>query len=215
MVFPIFFGGMPNPVQTPPIAVAEDVTKGYVPKSMSNISALAPSTRTFLPSESALWIYTTLSTTYGRKRSARAYRIYVSGKTEQTRLQTNLVPLNLSFSVVFEVSIALEAVLHNGTELGSERVVVEEVVHAETGARRLSGVRRTDAALGSANAGAAEFDLFQSVDDLMEIENKVRAVGHEQTTGAIETCCESPVRLDGGTSSHGYTYLAPPTLPIP
>ena len=74
IVFPMRLGGIPRPVQTPPMVVEDEVTYGYVPKSMSSINAFAPSTRTFFPSDSALWMYTTLSTTYGRRRSARAYR---------------------------------------------------------------------------------------------------------------------------------------------
>src|SRR5262245_31089837 len=46
---PIALGGIPSPVHTPPIVVAEEVTNGYVPKSRSSIAALAPSTSTFLP----------------------------------------------------------------------------------------------------------------------------------------------------------------------
>ena len=70
IVVPISLGGIPSPVHTPPTAVAELVTNGYVPKSMSSISAFAPSTKIFLPCASALCTYTTLSTTYGRRRSA-------------------------------------------------------------------------------------------------------------------------------------------------
>ena len=75
MVVPIFFGGIPKPVQTPPMVVDDDVTNGYVPKSMSSISAFAPSTRTFLFSDNALWMYTTLSMTYGLSRSASFYAL--------------------------------------------------------------------------------------------------------------------------------------------
>jgi hypothetical protein len=53
MTFRIFLGGIPNPVHTPPMVVDEDVTYGYVPKSISSISALAPSTRTRFEAVSA------------------------------------------------------------------------------------------------------------------------------------------------------------------
>ena len=39
----------PNPVMMPPMDGLDDVTKGYVPKSMSSMVALAPSTRMRLP----------------------------------------------------------------------------------------------------------------------------------------------------------------------
>jgi hypothetical protein len=54
MAFPIIFGGMPRPVHTPPMEVEDDVTNGYVPKSMSSRSAFAPSTSTRFPEEIAL-----------------------------------------------------------------------------------------------------------------------------------------------------------------
>ena len=54
MVLPMRLGGIPSPVHTPPIVVDEDVTKGYVPKSRSSMSAFAPSTRTRFFDASAL-----------------------------------------------------------------------------------------------------------------------------------------------------------------
>ena len=66
-------GGIPSPVHTPPIVAEEEVTKGYVPKSMSSMSALAPSTRMRLPEERAVWMYVTESMTCGFRRCARIY----------------------------------------------------------------------------------------------------------------------------------------------
>ena len=40
---------MPRPVQAPAATVFDEVTKGYVPKSMSSIVPWAPSARTRLP----------------------------------------------------------------------------------------------------------------------------------------------------------------------
>lgn len=51
---PIVCGGIPRPVITPPIEQLLLVTYGYVPKSMSNIAALAPSTSTVLPDRKAV-----------------------------------------------------------------------------------------------------------------------------------------------------------------
>ncbi len=47
-------GGIPDPVQAPPAVADEDVTKGYVPWSTSSRVACPASSRTFLPSLSAL-----------------------------------------------------------------------------------------------------------------------------------------------------------------
>ena len=55
IVVPIDFGGIPKPVQTPPMVVEDEVTYGYVPKSISNINALAPSTRIRFPAVKAEW----------------------------------------------------------------------------------------------------------------------------------------------------------------
>jgi hypothetical protein len=44
---------MPRPVAAPPTPQLDDVTYGYVPKSMSSMRALAPSTMTFLPDDKA------------------------------------------------------------------------------------------------------------------------------------------------------------------
>ena len=36
--------------------------------------------------------------------------------------------------------------------------------------------------------GAAELDLLEAVDDLVEVEDEVGAVGDEEAAGAIKTC---------------------------
>lgn len=122
----------------------------------------------------------------------------------------HLVSDDLALGVVLKVAVALEAALDNLAELRSKRVVVEEVVHAEAGARRLRRVRRANAFLRRANAGRdeaqgmtsssfscavalprpAELDLLEPVDDLVEVENKVCTVGDEESAGAVETCPE-------------------------
>lgn len=59
----ILFGGTPKPVQTPATPVLDDVTYGYVPKSISNIVAFAPSASRFtLGSLMILLIIETVST---------------------------------------------------------------------------------------------------------------------------------------------------------
>src|SRR5690606_8671594 len=44
------FGAIPKPVQAPAAVVVDDVTKGYVPKSISNKEPCAPSARIDFPS---------------------------------------------------------------------------------------------------------------------------------------------------------------------
>ena len=44
--FPTLEAGSPRPVHTPPTVQLDEVTNGYVPRSMSSKAALAPSTRT-------------------------------------------------------------------------------------------------------------------------------------------------------------------------
>merc|ERR1712226_60003 len=53
---PIFLGGTPNPVQIAPIEQLLEVTLGYVPKSMSNIVAFAPSTSIVFCSSCKAWL---------------------------------------------------------------------------------------------------------------------------------------------------------------
>lgn len=63
MILPSFLGGIPSPVQTPPMEVEEEVTYGYVPKSRSSMSALAPSTRIRLSAARAVWMQVSESRT--------------------------------------------------------------------------------------------------------------------------------------------------------
>jgi hypothetical protein len=57
----ILFGDIPKPQDTPPILVLENVTYGYVPKSISSIKEVVPSTKILV------LMKLTLSTTYGFK----------------------------------------------------------------------------------------------------------------------------------------------------
>ncbi len=66
----IFVGPTPAPVQAPPAVGFDEVTKGYVPWSMSRRVPWPPSKRTTL-SFSRAWLRTrTVSATYGASRSA-------------------------------------------------------------------------------------------------------------------------------------------------
>ncbi len=63
-----------------------------------------------------------------------------------------LVPQDLAFSVVFEITIALESAFNELPKLGREGFV-EEVVDAQARSRSLSRVSRTNSPLGGADAG--------------------------------------------------------------
>lgn len=65
---------------------------------------------------------------------------------------THLVACNLAFSVVLKVAVALDAALDELAELCGKLLLIVEVVHAQTRARSLGRVRRSDALLGSADA---------------------------------------------------------------
>lgn len=66
----IFVGPTPVPVQAPPAVGLDEVTKGYVPWSMSSSVPWPPSKRTTLPSSSASFSTRVVSATYGLRRSA-------------------------------------------------------------------------------------------------------------------------------------------------
>ena len=102
------------------------------------------------------------------------------------------------------MAVALEAALDEAAELGGEGVVVEEVVDAQAGAGGLAGVCWADALLGGADAElqgeeargrecgerslprSSEFDLLQSVDDLVEVEDELGTIGHEESARAVK-----------------------------
>ena len=50
LIFLILFGGTPKPEHAPAEVVLDDVTYGYVPKSISSREPCAPSAKIFLPS---------------------------------------------------------------------------------------------------------------------------------------------------------------------
>lgn len=129
MVLLMNLGGIPRPVHTPPMVVEEEVTKGYVPKSISSKSALAPSTRIRLPEETAEWMYVTESMMCGLRRCAR---ICLAKKSVYVQswvyMLSNLVSFNLAFGVVLKVSIPLESAFHDFLKLLSKVIVVEQVM---------------------------------------------------------------------------------------
>jgi hypothetical protein len=90
-------------------------------------------------------------------------------------------------SRLLEVAIALETTFDKLAELGSERLLVEEVVNAKAGTTGLGGVRRSDSLAGGSDVGPTELDLFETVDDLVEIEDHVRSIRDEEPALAVET----------------------------
>src|SRR5205814_687340 len=65
-------GGTPRPVHTPPNDAFDEVTKRYVPWSMSSSLACAPSNITFRSSAPSVARNSDTSPTHGRSRSPQA-----------------------------------------------------------------------------------------------------------------------------------------------
>lgn len=160
---------------------------------MSSMSALAPSMRMRLFAARALWMNVGPSTTKGFKRAASSlYRLIspsVSYLRETSRVRQSFLRLvRYSVSNALKVTVTLETTLDERAELGRERLLVEEVVNTETRAGRLRRVSWSDPALGGTDRRAAELDLLKAIDDLVEVENEVGAVGNEETAVAVQAC---------------------------
>lgn len=69
MISPSLLGAMPRPVQTEPTLGLEEVTYGYVPKSMSSIVALAPVGLIGWVARSVRWVFVYGSTGGGSRRA--------------------------------------------------------------------------------------------------------------------------------------------------
>jgi hypothetical protein len=67
-------------------------------------------------------------------------------------MDANLVPLDLSLSVVLEVTVSLDPALDQLSELGRKDLLVKEVVDSETGSGSLGRVSGSDASLGGTDA---------------------------------------------------------------
>ena len=70
-------------------------------------------------------------------------------------ISAHLIPDDLALGVILEVTVAFEPAFDDLAELGGKDFMVEEVVDAETRARRLGGVRRANALLGGPDARQA------------------------------------------------------------
>lgn len=71
------------------------------------------------------------------------------------------------------------------------------MVNAQARATSFRGVRRADAALGRPDALGTKLDLLEPINDLVEVKDDMRAVGHEQTAGAVKSWLRVR-RLNGG-----------------
>ena len=130
------------------------------------------------------------------------------GTVDNVRAETlgkGEVHFNLAFRVKLKVTVSLETALNEFPEFGGERRVVQ-VVHAQTRARRLGRVGRSDTLASRADGRAAELDFLETVDDLVEPEHKVRTVRHLETARAGETFTFERVELvEQGRNVHDNT----------
>jgi hypothetical protein len=131
------------------------------------------------------------------------------------------VLFDLGLGIVLEVSISLETTLNECPKLGRELGAVE-VVHSESGSGSLGRVSWANSSSGRSDTtgpaaerlprknqlqqrdcmrgrrvfspGSAQFDLLESVDDLVETHDQVRSVRDEKTTGAVQSCNQDSMR---------------------
>ena len=114
--------------------------------------------------------------------------------------ETHLVALDLALGVVLEMTVPLEASFDKLPELDGKVVkVVDEVVHPQARARRFRRVGGSDALLCCANALAAQLDLLEAVDNLVEVKDEVGPVREEEPVVGVETCVpeRKSARLSG------------------
>ena len=186
---------MPRPVQKPPALGLEEVTNGYVPKSMSSSVAWPPSRRILLPARYEELTYCAPdgigavgSQAPGRGggaiEGAARRRTYVYGvldvRPDSLRVLRVLVHLVVEVPGEARVAEALDAVVDQHRELLAEAVEVPELADADAVAQHLGGVGRADAALGGADLVALPFRLAQPVELLVEVEEDLRPVADEQ-----------------------------------
>jgi hypothetical protein len=127
----------------------------------------------------------------GFNRSARAYGSDTSAKTHSPDEKTDLVLFDFPFGIVFKVTVSLEPALDQLPKLFREAGVVQ-VVDSQTGSRSLARVSWSDTSLGRSDGRTTEFDLLETVNDLVEAHDQVSSVRDEQSTGAVEA-----LSLDG------------------
>lgn len=65
------------------------------------------------------------------------------------------------------------------------------MVDAESTAGRFGRVRWPDSLLSRSNRRTAELNLLEAVDDLVKVEDEVRAIRDEEATVAVEACVSS------------------------
>jgi len=63
---------------------------------------------------------------------------------------------------------------------------VEELVNADTATSSLGGVSWADSLPGGTNVQCSQFDFLETVNELVQIENEVGAVGNEDAIGRVQ-----------------------------
>lgn len=87
------------------------------------------------------------------------------------------------------MTVSLEAPFHELSELDGKVVkVVDEVVHPQARARCFRRVGGSDTLLGCANALAAQLDLLEAIDNLVEVKDEMGSVREEEPVVGIEAC---------------------------
>lgn len=92
------------------------------------------------------------------------------------------------------MAVSLEPSFNKGSELGSESFLIEQMVNSQSTSTSLGRVSGSDSFLSSADRRSAQFYFFQSIDDLVEVEDEVSSIREEKSTIAVESCIREKVR---------------------
>ena len=130
-------GGTPEPVQAPPAVVFDEVTNGYVPWSMSRNVPCAPSNNN-VRAVADLFVQEHDGVLDERLQILAGFIVFRKNLLERKRFRAE----RFEHGVVF-----LDARCKLHFELGG----INQIIHAQTDARRLVAVSRADAALGRAD----------------------------------------------------------------
>jgi hypothetical protein len=119
-----------------------------------------------------------------------------------------LVPFDLALGVVFKVAVPLEAALDKLAELLGKGIGIERWCTRRPERDALSEyagpmaffvvpmLECTNKDRGSSKPRPAELDLFQSIDDLVQVKDEVGAIGDEEAAGTVEPCATQSVRCE-------------------
>jgi hypothetical protein len=91
-----------------------------------------------------------------------------------------VVFLDLSLDVVLQqIAVALLVGGSHGSQFLVHELLVEDFADSDTGASGLGLVARADALLGGADGASAELNLFEAIDERVQLEEGVSAVTDE------------------------------------